>query len=342
MRGVRLQSVSVWAQIHNVPLEALCLENAITIGGYLGEVMIAENPHYNGRFLRNFLRSRVVLDLRKPLAAGFWLPRPDGKKVWLSIRYEKLQSFCYTCGKIGHDYRCCGSEKVMSMLNRNEPRYGEWITTNACRSWEDVLVVVKDEWSRFCGNGKGITNDMRKVTCPAATVPIIDKMKSKVVVEDRKDLEDRGYAEEEVRRNVQARMKVTETNEATGTNSGYTSDNTKPAPEMVKSTNKHREHELEMVPYNGRILHEVINHLDNLGLKRKVGEDWESAKSKRQRVMMKEPVRGPDIVSYAANLRKTKARIRRTGRRKKGEEKENILPDVPQQGRGYGDFDLSL
>ncbi|KAI9081399.1 hypothetical protein K1719_036662 [Acacia pycnantha] len=101
----------VWIQIHNVPLEALCLENAITIGGYVGEVMLAEDPFYNGRYLRKFLRARIVLDLRKPLSYGFWLPRPDSRKIWLSVRYEKLQSFCYNCGKLGHDNRNCNSER---------------------------------------------------------------------------------------------------------------------------------------------------------------------------------------------------------------------------------------
>ncbi|KAI9122603.1 hypothetical protein K1719_006443 [Acacia pycnantha] len=34
-------------ELHNIPLEALCEENAITIGGYVGEVMLVEDPHYN-------------------------------------------------------------------------------------------------------------------------------------------------------------------------------------------------------------------------------------------------------------------------------------------------------
>ncbi|KAI9106828.1 hypothetical protein K1719_022356 [Acacia pycnantha] len=29
----------VWIRMHNVPMEAWCLENAITIGGYVGEVV---------------------------------------------------------------------------------------------------------------------------------------------------------------------------------------------------------------------------------------------------------------------------------------------------------------
>ncbi|KAI9122468.1 hypothetical protein K1719_006308 [Acacia pycnantha] len=75
-----------WIQIHNVPMEAMYLENAIRIGNNVGEVVLAEEPRHNGRFLRTFLRVRVVLDLRKPLASGFWLNNPDGGKSWISIR----------------------------------------------------------------------------------------------------------------------------------------------------------------------------------------------------------------------------------------------------------------
>ncbi|KAK4254228.1 hypothetical protein QN277_009635 [Acacia crassicarpa] len=137
----------VWIQLHNVPMEAMCLENAITIGGYVGEVVLAEDPVYNGRLLRSFLRVRVVLDLRKPLSSGFWLPRPDGQQVWISIRFEKLQNFCYNCGKIGHENKSCGSVKLMSLAHPSEPRFGDWITMNACRSWDEVVTVVNKDWA---------------------------------------------------------------------------------------------------------------------------------------------------------------------------------------------------
>ncbi|KAI9106909.1 hypothetical protein K1719_022437 [Acacia pycnantha] len=136
----------IWIQIHNVPLEALCLENAVMVGGYVGEVVLAEDPHYNNRYLRNFLRARVLIDLRKPLAYGFWLPKPDGGKTWISIRYEKLPNFCYNCGKLGHDNRNCKIERLMSVAKTSEPRFGPWLTTNACRSWEEVVSIISKDW----------------------------------------------------------------------------------------------------------------------------------------------------------------------------------------------------
>ncbi|KAI9110579.1 hypothetical protein K1719_018445 [Acacia pycnantha] len=52
----------VWIQMLNVPMEALCLENTVTIGGYVGKVMMAEDPIHNGKYVRGFMRARVPLD----------------------------------------------------------------------------------------------------------------------------------------------------------------------------------------------------------------------------------------------------------------------------------------
>ncbi|KAI9112656.1 hypothetical protein K1719_016322 [Acacia pycnantha] len=136
----------VWIQMHNVPIEAMCLENTIRIGEHVGKVMLAEDPFYNGRFLRSFLRARIILDLKRPLAHGFWMPTPEKKKVWISILYEKLQCFCYNCGRIGHDNRICKSEKLMSTLDPSMPRFGNWLTTNQCRNWDEVMAVVCKDW----------------------------------------------------------------------------------------------------------------------------------------------------------------------------------------------------
>ncbi|KAI9125322.1 hypothetical protein K1719_003938 [Acacia pycnantha] len=101
----------MWIQMHNVPMEAMCLKNVVMIGGYVGEVVLAEDPCSNGRFLRSFLRARVILDLR-----------------------------------VGHGNRTCNSEKLMSVPNPNDPRYGAWLTTTSCHNWDEVMEVVRHDW----------------------------------------------------------------------------------------------------------------------------------------------------------------------------------------------------
>ncbi|KAI9118791.1 hypothetical protein K1719_010236 [Acacia pycnantha] len=136
----------VWIQIHNIPLEAMCLENVVMIGGYVGEVLLAEDPHLHGRLFQNFLRARILLDLRKALAYGFWMNKPDGGRIWITVLYEKLQNFCFNCGKLGHDNRSCRSVKAMSAANSTEPCFGPWTTTSQCRTRDEAIVVVRNEW----------------------------------------------------------------------------------------------------------------------------------------------------------------------------------------------------
>ncbi|CAN0903518.1 hypothetical protein LINGRAHAP2_LOCUS22613 [Linum grandiflorum] len=64
----------------------------------------------------------VVVDVNRPLPAGFFADDEESV-VWVSFKYEKLpnNTFCYTCGRIGHGQGICGfkNERVVG-------RYGEW------------------------------------------------------------------------------------------------------------------------------------------------------------------------------------------------------------------------
>lgn len=46
----------------------------------------------------------VELDLTKPLLRGTKL-KYKSIKIWVEFRYEQLPTFCYYCGRIGHNER---------------------------------------------------------------------------------------------------------------------------------------------------------------------------------------------------------------------------------------------
>ncbi|KAI9095055.1 hypothetical protein K1719_026519 [Acacia pycnantha] len=77
-----------------------------------------------------------------------------------------------------------------------------------------------------------------------------------------------------------------------------------------------------MVVYNGGVLSDVINGFNELKLKRGAGEDWESSISKRRKKGVTQADTKPVISVYADNLRKIKAKMRRSTRRKTKSEKE--------------------
>ncbi|KAI9119633.1 hypothetical protein K1719_009509 [Acacia pycnantha] len=94
------------------------------------------------------------------------LPKPDSGNIWISVRYEKLQNFCYSCGKIGHDNRDCDDEKLRSSPNSSEPRFGAWLATTVCRSWDDALWVNKEEELEA-----GLIKETDRTSSPVVSTP---------------------------------------------------------------------------------------------------------------------------------------------------------------------------
>ncbi|KAI9077486.1 hypothetical protein K1719_040557 [Acacia pycnantha] len=322
-------------------------------GGHVGEVMLAEDPFYNGRYLRNFLHTRVMLDLRKPLAYGFWLPKPDGRKTWIAIKYEKLQTFCYKCGKIGHDNRVCHSEKLMSCFKPEEPRYGAWLSTTVCRSWDETLVALnmdevevqfvrrkKEEAERRKKKEEGMKSNTEAFATDDDLFCI--RINNPVLVAQKRGMD-------EVRRVKERITKVSSEGEINmmATNSGrhVTQGSSGGAcsasagmdelgvggklegvnPEVVKSNlvagantiaKIDVETSLALVVYDGCAMKEVLNGMNSLGLKREAVEDWESSESKRRKSEEKKSNPLADISNYANNLRKVMAKIRRSNRKK--------------------------
>ncbi|KAJ1387655.1 Zinc knuckle CX2CX4HX4C [Sesbania bispinosa] len=113
-----------WVQLHNLPLEFMSDTNAVKVAKLLGDIIMIENPFVDNVLLRLFLRIKVRINIKRPLLTGFWLPRKDLPRVWIFIKYERLQGFIYNCGIVGHDFRKCRKEKEMAVYDNTRPRYG--------------------------------------------------------------------------------------------------------------------------------------------------------------------------------------------------------------------------
>ncbi|KAJ1377535.1 Zinc knuckle CX2CX4HX4C [Sesbania bispinosa] len=121
LNEVEYNMVSFWVQLHGLPLEHMSDTNAVKIAKLWGDIELMESPFWGDTLLRSFLRVRIVLDIRKPLVTGFLLPRKNRPKTWISIKYERLQGFCYFCGIIGHDFRKCTKPQAMAVLDESRP-----------------------------------------------------------------------------------------------------------------------------------------------------------------------------------------------------------------------------
>ena len=59
----------------------------------------------------------------------------DDDKFWVHYKYERLPTFCFLCGIMGHDDKHC-----QAYLNRQNatPQYGDWLRANGS-GWLEKL-----------------------------------------------------------------------------------------------------------------------------------------------------------------------------------------------------------
>lgn len=67
---------------------------------------------------------RVDLPIDKYLRKGGNVVSLDGEKFWVNFKYERLPTFCFLYGKLGHDDIHC-----LAFLNwqNTQKQYGEWL-----------------------------------------------------------------------------------------------------------------------------------------------------------------------------------------------------------------------
>ncbi|XP_039136996.1 uncharacterized protein LOC120274516 [Dioscorea cayenensis subsp. rotundata] len=111
----KLSSAVIWVQLHNLPVEFWDGETLETISSSLGRLLKIDE------FTLSMSRSRYArvcleIDLSKPLKQGFWLG-DDENRVFVVVLYEKLPTFCYHCGMVGHGSNLC-SRRSSRNLNR--------------------------------------------------------------------------------------------------------------------------------------------------------------------------------------------------------------------------------
>ncbi|KAM0967197.1 hypothetical protein FF1_022884 [Malus domestica] len=100
---ILMHMVPFWVQMRGVHMYLSSFENAQRLVGKIGEVLEVEDLAH----AREYLSVRVMVDTTNPLLHMCWLARNEDRDSWVEFRYERLQNFCYKCGRIGHDSTEC-------------------------------------------------------------------------------------------------------------------------------------------------------------------------------------------------------------------------------------------
>ncbi|KAI9091655.1 hypothetical protein K1719_028098 [Acacia pycnantha] len=76
----------------------------------------------------------------------FWVPRSHRDPFWVSVKYERLQHFCYDCGRIGHDSRSCKFQLEEADEEVTEQRFGSSLGTPHVKTIDEALMVLDKSW----------------------------------------------------------------------------------------------------------------------------------------------------------------------------------------------------
>lgn len=96
----------MWIQVYDVPVGFKSEVVLKSIGNYVGKFLESDSRNFKGMF-RNYLRIRVAVDIHRPLKKQMSIKKPGGEWLWIKFKYERLPSFCFYCGKIGHTEKLC-------------------------------------------------------------------------------------------------------------------------------------------------------------------------------------------------------------------------------------------
>ena len=153
---IPLNQIALWVQIHHLPVGFHSSKISQNISNYVGSFLEADENNFTGTW-RTYLRIRLNMDIGKPLKYRMRIKKPDSEWLWVEFRYERLTTFCFICGCLGHIDRKC--MKIYDYLGGNVPKlYGSWMRATNRR----VQNTSSERWFRLAPTsrqeGEPITN----------------------------------------------------------------------------------------------------------------------------------------------------------------------------------------
>jgi hypothetical protein len=109
-----LSKAPLWIQVHGLPLINMTTKIAIFIGKGLGNLIKVDKLSRAKTTFKSFLRLLVEIKVDNPLKPSFSFRRDGGDSLWTFLKYERLDIYCSSYGRIGHKSINC-----MAALEQN-------------------------------------------------------------------------------------------------------------------------------------------------------------------------------------------------------------------------------
>ncbi|XP_062100604.1 uncharacterized protein At4g02000-like [Humulus lupulus] len=156
-RMVILNKLEIWVQVYDLKPGFMSDRILKACGAYMGQFVASCPKNYTGIW-REYLRVRVKIDIEKPLKRRMKIFTSKTDFFWATFKYERLPTFCFVCGVLGHSESFChklfdeGDENMSrpyGIFMRAPDRRGQrnigarWLRDNMARPLESAPEVVR-------------------------------------------------------------------------------------------------------------------------------------------------------------------------------------------------------
>lgn len=108
---VTINSMDIWLQIYDL-LKVLVSDKVLqSIGNYVGVFVHTDPMNMNGEW-KHCVRIKVSMNVGKSLKRRMNIKREGGEWGWVNFKYERLSTFCFVCGCLGHSEKKCEGIRI--------------------------------------------------------------------------------------------------------------------------------------------------------------------------------------------------------------------------------------
>ena len=136
--NIPMQWCPFWLRLYNLPMNSRSEQAVRAIGGCIGEVLEVES---DGIVWDTSARLKVRLDVSKPLRRVQKIKAKGGEVSMIEIKYERLPTFCYECGVIGHIERDCQVDRDEG--DEDTKQWGTWLRASPRRGRIKLMEETK-------------------------------------------------------------------------------------------------------------------------------------------------------------------------------------------------------
>ncbi|XP_062099715.1 uncharacterized protein LOC133805549 [Humulus lupulus] len=98
--------MEIWVQVYNLKVGFMSDRVLKACGGFIG-MFISSCPKNYAGIWREFLRVRVRINIEQPLKRRMKIQYSKRDFFWAEFKYERLPTFCFICGVLGHSEKFC-------------------------------------------------------------------------------------------------------------------------------------------------------------------------------------------------------------------------------------------